>query len=286
MGSWPTTNGRKQALEARPTWAPWHERLSALDGLADCRRSGCSRRQAVRARAGGRCRSVRADRAVGRRPAMPRPRCCSTRPNAPPTQRWRSTGSNPHPTDRWWRSGSARVAPRTARLSVIDTATGALLADSIPNTRASSIAWMPDNSGFWYLRYPPDDAYHRHVFFHQLGADPTTDRCRVRRPADSRDLARRAGQRRRSLLAGVTCWSAGAASMPDCSTPSTGEWRDVISGVEAQSSFFFHAGELYAVTSRDAPNGRVIAAPFDRSRSMANGRGRARRRAGRGGQPR
>jgi prolyl oligopeptidase len=37
----------------------------------------------------------------------------------------------------------------------------------------------------------------------------------------------------------------------------------VISGVEAQSSFFFHGDELYAVTSRDAPNARVVAAPFD-----------------------
>ncbi|MGZ7023793.1 MAG: prolyl oligopeptidase family serine peptidase, partial [Ilumatobacteraceae bacterium] len=55
-------------------------------------------------------------------------------------------------------------------------------------------------------------------------------------------------------------WSRIDAQLLDTAT---GEWREVISGIEAQSTFFFHAGELYAVTSRDAPNGRVVAAPLD-----------------------
>ncbi len=51
--------------------------------------------------------------------------------------------------------------------------------------------------------------------------------------------------------------------MPTLLDTATGEWRDVIRGVEAQSSFFFHADELYAVTSRDASNGRLVAASLD-----------------------
>jgi 5-methyltetrahydropteroyltriglutamate--homocysteine methyltransferase len=34
-------------------------------------------------------------------------------------------------------------------------------------TRAASVAWLPDGSGFWYTVYPPDDEYHRHVRFHR-----------------------------------------------------------------------------------------------------------------------
>jgi hypothetical protein len=39
-------------------------------------------------------------------------------------------------------------------LHVIETATGKLLPDSIERTRAVSLAWMLDNSGFYYTRYP------------------------------------------------------------------------------------------------------------------------------------
>src|SRR5690606_17725057 len=44
-------------------------------------------------------------------------------------------------------------------------------ADEIPNTRACSVAWEPDGSGFFYTRYPEGDAYHRTVHHHRLGAD-------------------------------------------------------------------------------------------------------------------
>ena len=45
-----------------------------------------------------------------------------------------------------------------------------------------SIAWLHDNSGFYYTRYPKkgdvpagQEMYNRHVFFHLLGTDPETD---------------------------------------------------------------------------------------------------------------
>ena len=39
-------------------------------------------------------------------------------------------------------------------LRVRDVATGHDLPDEIPRTRACSLAWMPDGSGFYYTRYP------------------------------------------------------------------------------------------------------------------------------------
>jgi prolyl oligopeptidase len=48
--------------------------------------------------------------------------------------------------------------------------------DRIPHTRAASIAWLPDSSGFYYTRYPlpgsvaaGEEVYHRHVFLHLIG---------------------------------------------------------------------------------------------------------------------
>ena len=67
-------------------------------------------------------------------------------------------------------------------LHVIETATGKPLPDQIERTRAASIAWKPDNSGFYYTRYPKkgevadgQEVYNRHVFYHALGSDPATD---------------------------------------------------------------------------------------------------------------
>ena len=43
----------------------------------------------------------------------------------------------------------------------------------------------------------------------------------------------------------------------------TGAWSVVCEGVEAQQSFRVHGDLLVGVTTRDAPNGRVVTAPVD-----------------------
>lgn len=79
--------------------------------------------------------------------------------------------------------GTSPSGSEDSTLHVVETATGKLLPDAIPRTRAASIAWKLDNSGFFYTRYPnkgevPEgqDVYNRHVFYHALGADPKNDR--------------------------------------------------------------------------------------------------------------
>lgn len=67
-------------------------------------------------------------------------------------------------------------------LRVRDVATGRDLPDTIARTRACSLGWLPDASGFYYTRYPMpgsvpsgEESYHRQVFLHLLGAAPDTD---------------------------------------------------------------------------------------------------------------
>ena len=67
-------------------------------------------------------------------------------------------------------------------LRVREVATGRDRADTIPHTRACSLAWLPTGDGFYYTHYPTpgsvpagEEHYHRHVFFHRLGTDPTGD---------------------------------------------------------------------------------------------------------------
>src|SRR5215470_15674212 len=78
--------------------------------------------------------------------------------------------------------GTSPNGSEISTLQVIETASGKLLPEKIWRTRAASVAWLPDGSGFYYTRYPrPGDVpagqemYNRHVFFHKLGSSDNAD---------------------------------------------------------------------------------------------------------------
>ena len=73
--------------------------------------------------------------------------------------------------------GLSRHGNEQSTLHVRDVATGKDLPEKIDRTRACSLTWLPDGSGFYYTRYPMlrGENYNRRVFFHQLGDDPAKD---------------------------------------------------------------------------------------------------------------
>jgi prolyl oligopeptidase len=65
---------------------------------------------------------------------------------------------------------------------VMDVATREVVDGPIDRTRFSSVAWLPDGSGFYFVRQlapeevPVDERqYHRRVWLHRLGTDPAED---------------------------------------------------------------------------------------------------------------
>jgi prolyl oligopeptidase len=90
----------------------------------------------------------------------------------------------------WWASDDGRHVAFNrnehnadeATMSVIEVATGKLLADTIPGTRYSGASWTPDGRGFYYVRIPPPDPVAvadrpglADVRYHALGSDPARD---------------------------------------------------------------------------------------------------------------
>ncbi|HVO76444.1 MAG TPA: prolyl oligopeptidase family serine peptidase [Candidatus Bathyarchaeia archaeon] len=78
--------------------------------------------------------------------------------------------------------GLSKGGSEQSTLYVLDVDTGKALADSIPRTRGTSVAWLPDGSGFYYMRFPrPGDVpkgeehFHSRILFHKLGTDPAQD---------------------------------------------------------------------------------------------------------------
>ena len=90
--------------------------------------------------------------------------------------------------------GTSPSGSEMSTLHIIESATGKLLPDTIERTRAASLAWKLDNSGFYYTRYPQkgevpegEEVYHRHVFYHDLGTDPAKDTLIFGKDLDPQD---------------------------------------------------------------------------------------------------
>ena len=88
----------------------------------------------------------------------------------------------PSPDGKYVAYGTSPNGSEVSTLQVMVTATGKLLPEHIGRTRAASLAWLRDNSGFYYTRYPrPGDVpagqelYNRHVFLHNLGSADNAD---------------------------------------------------------------------------------------------------------------
>jgi prolyl oligopeptidase len=88
----------------------------------------------------------------------------------------------PSETGKYVAYGTSPAGSEMSTLHIIETKTGTILPDTIEHTRAASIAWLHDSSGFYYTRYPKkgdvpagQEAYNRHAFLHFLGADPALD---------------------------------------------------------------------------------------------------------------
>jgi prolyl oligopeptidase len=78
--------------------------------------------------------------------------------------------------------GVSKSGDENSVLRVREVKSGRDRSDEIARTRACSLAWLPDSSGFYYTRYPAlgavpagEESYHRSVYLHRLGADPAHD---------------------------------------------------------------------------------------------------------------
>jgi prolyl oligopeptidase len=74
--------------------------------------------------------------------------------------------------------GKSSQGSENSTLFIHDVAGGKDLTDSILDARAASVAWLNDNSGFYYTRYPDsgsvppgEEQYYRKVYLHKIGED-------------------------------------------------------------------------------------------------------------------
>ena len=260
VAEWVAIHNRRtrQALDARPSWGRWHERLSALVALPTVLDV-----------------SVAADHLFLIERALGADQYALVlRSAADPTVTARTLldpatlAADGAVAIDWFHPsndgslvayGLSEGGTENSLLHVMRVNTGEVLADRIPNTRAASVAWQPDGSGFWYAVYPEGDEYHRHIRFHVLGSSPHDDPVvfdRLPTPQSWPDVT----------VTPDGCWllvhlMVGWSQVDvHLLNVASGEWTVVSEGIEAQTTFGFDADSMVGVTTRDAPNGRVVRA--------------------------
>ncbi len=260
VADWVTLHNTRtrEALEARPVRGRWHERLSALTGLPTTlslsvagdhlfvleRPHGADQYSLV-------LRSALDPAAPARTLLDP----AAMAVDAAVAIDW----FHPSHDGALIAYGLSEGGTENSVLHVMEVATGRVLADRIPNTRAASVAWQPDNLGFWYAVYPEGDEYHRHIRHHTLGADAAEDPVvfdRLPTAESWPDVT--IGRDGRYLLVHVMVrWIQVDVHLLDTVT---GEWKVVVEGADAQTGLRIDDDRLVGVTTLGAPNGRVVEA--------------------------
>ena len=248
------------ALSARPTWDRWHQRLAALTALPTTLSLSVHGDQlfVLERAAGADQYSLVVRSAVdASAPARTLLDPATLAADAAVAIDW----FHPSPDGSVVAYGLSEGGDENSVLHVMETTTGVVHPLRIPNTRAASVAWLPDTSGFWYAVYPEGDEYNRHIRFHRGGTDVATDVVvfdRLPTPESWPDVT--SSRDGRYLLVHVlVAWTRIDIHLLDTSSNT---WTTVIEGIDAQTSLQFDGDSLVGITNRDAPNGRVVRAPI------------------------
>ena len=191
--------------------------------------------------------------------------------------------------------GTSPNGSELSTLQVIDAGSGSLLAEKIERTRAASVAWLPDSSGFYYTRYPRpgnvpagEEMYNRRVFFHQLASSDHASNDNTSGFGASGDSS---GGIDASGMTDPIVFPADGIELapehwPNVSLSNCGRWllvdvsegwtktelylKDLAAGgsrfqrITSGKNFLYHGevldGQLYITTNEDAPRFRVFKA--------------------------
>ena len=153
-------------------------------------------------------------------------------------------------------------------LHILNVDTGEELSEKIPQTRYSSIAWFPDNSGFYYTRNPlpgevpkEEEDYYKHVFYHKIGSDYRKD---IKVFGEGRDPAEIP-----ALYTNADCsvlvYNGYRFTETDIyvsrvnkDNPTELDFKTVVESKDIVNMPMVVDDTIYLVTQADAPNGRVL----------------------------
>lgn len=173
-------------------------------------------------------------------------------PDAPTSLDWYF----PSPRGTYVAYGLSERGDEQSVLHVIEVETGHVLPDRIPNTMQSTVAWLPDETGFYYASTAGSGTATQELYFHRLGdpnaeePEPIENPGLFCRPAISDDG--------RFLVAGMGDLEPRPfyiKELPD------GEWRPFLRDVPGIVVGTFVGDRFIAVERDGHPRGRLVSIP-------------------------
>ncbi|MCC2672935.1 MAG: Prolyl endopeptidase, partial [Armatimonadetes bacterium] len=173
---------------------------------------------------------------------------------------------SPSPDGKLLVYGISRNGDEKSTLRIRDVEAGTDLPDEIPHTRYTSIAWLPDGSGFYYTRYPEpgtvppgEEDYWRKAYFHRLG-DPWRDDPEVFGSGRAREdmVSLSLSPDGRWLAVGAYVgWTRNDLYLLDRTAPETG-FVPVVENLDALFLPDVQNDAVYLRTNLDAPRYRIF----------------------------
>jgi prolyl oligopeptidase len=153
-------------------------------------------------------------------------------------------------------------------LHIIEVEAKRILDERIPKTQFCAVAWLPDNSGFYYSRYPlpgtvspKEEFYYVQVFYHEIGSDYRND-ARIfgegRDPTEFNLPIISADGFTLAILSYRYTESDVYLSRVNSKEPTNLNFATVIEGRPTISLPHLHDSTLYLYTQENAPNGQVL----------------------------
>ena len=155
---------------------------------------------------------------------------------------------------------------------VYEAATGKKLNDYIPlvngPTAGGDVAWKPDESGFYYTRYPREDEwppedmrFFQQVFYHHLGASTEEDSYELGEEFPRiAEIEFETSDDNQYVLAVVANGDGG--EFDHFLLDKSGEWKRVTKFSDMISTARFGPdNSLYLLSTKDAPRGKVLRLP-------------------------
>ncbi len=178
----------------------------------------------------------------------------------------------------WWEAspkgdyvayGLSEGGDEQSVLHVVEVATGRKLDEKIPGCRYASLAWTPDQRGFFYTRFPGKGATgqdKQKAFHHVLGRAAADDELVFEHPGGVEMIMWvQLDAPGRHLVIGVNKGSSSTNELyhRDLTDPA-GTLRPIVSGFTAQFYGDIHQNTLYLRTNEKAPRGKIMAVDLTR----------------------
>jgi len=174
----------------------------------------------------------------------------------------------PSPSGRYVAIGLSRGGDERDTLYVLDVDAGERLGEAIPDTRYCRLAWSPDDSGFFYTRYPAGGDYEPRLYRHELGTpfqrDPQIFGAGL---PPERTIGVALSSDGRRLVAVVNDgWSRNDVFVADLASSASAvpQFVPVVVGVAASYAPLPTDAALLLRTDDGAPRGRLVAIDYDR----------------------